>query len=288
MSGMGKKILNSKGISITSALVAMGIASATMLAITTMISASNRHNAFMSHKSDFEDLVYELEDTFKVQADCDAQFQGILVDPNNRTQLDPDASLQLANFLINSKLGKAQTNKIKVNQSFIKLFNQKDATSLTGILTLTAKVVNGQTEVALNSKPLSMPFTIKLDVNNKIENCIAGDYDQLVSSIGGPATSITGKCQDNHYVQGINPDGSLMCTKLQASATIPGQEPVPGWSPQNPGPGCSGTACRTSDFGPCYGTSCSTNGNYCSGTGCRARGPMASCKGVSCCAGPKC
>ena len=41
------------------------------------------------------------------------------------------------------------------------------------------------------------------------------------------------------------------------------------YTPANPGPGCSGMGCHASDYGPCAGVSCTTNGGSCNGTSCR-------------------
>lgn len=103
---------------------------------------------------------------------------------------------------------------------------------------------------------------------------------------GGAGGTLSVACPSGQFLTGIN--GT---TPQCSSIIIPGQPPANdpgGYSPTNPGPGCTGDYCMTVDYGPCNGWSCITNGTSCNGDYCNACNNTGSCSGWSCCTGLQC
>lgn len=99
------------------------------------------------------------------------------------------------------------------------------------------------------------------------------EFNQTCATAVG-AQLVPSKCVDEKIEAAIAKAMADLATRTVASATpapsaTPAYDPytIP-WSFANPGPGCTGDGCAASDFGPCKGTFCRTNGGSCTGINC--------------------
>lgn len=289
---------NSKGMSLLSVVIGSAIASIVLLSMSQIFTMTSQQIKMVNTKSDFEALRFELDDRFKNEATCTLQFQGSLVDVNNRSELlEDNTTNQNIPFANNSLLDTKAFNGIKTNQAFIKLLSERAPEYYSAFLMITAKKELPNGDEGLNYRALNIPMTVRV-VGGAVQNCVSDSYEKLVTIINNPlnptdptnptpASPNLGICPDNNYVKGFDDQGDIICQELVVSAGTP-TDGATGWSITSPGKGCREAWCSTRDFGPCIGTGCHTNGNSCKGTRCRAWGPMASCSGTGCCAGPQC
>lgn len=109
------------------------------------------------------------------------------------------------------------------------------------------------------------------------------DFSGLSCETMSTAKLIPARCVDEKIsavVAELNATiAALAADRVPAAvaAATPAPSPTPSaidpytlpFSRTNPGPGCKGMGCAASDFGPCDGISCTTNGGSCKGTSCR-------------------
>jgi hypothetical protein len=154
----------------------------------------------------------------------------------------------------------------------------------------------------------AIPIKVKVDVSSIIQECFAANdagnftaMSNFCSQMGGTFNETTSLCNFNQNcatttgaqlipakcvdekMAALMASFTKQLADLEATRTVASVDPaatpaatpaydpykIP-WSYANPGPGCTGSSCAASDFGPCNGTFCTTNGGSCNGIGCQA------------------
>ncbi|MCM2282467.1 MAG: prepilin-type N-terminal cleavage/methylation domain-containing protein [Bdellovibrionaceae bacterium] len=116
----------------------------------------------------------------------------------------------------------------------------------------------------------------------KIQSCV---FVNGGMSGGSTLATLSGSCPVGQFLTGFS-SGVVQCSAVLVGGKISDSDPA--YTLTSPGDGCIGTSCRTADYGPCSGPSCTTNGLFCEGPNCAACAMGASCSGTTCCAGPSC
>lgn len=158
-------------------------------------------------------------------------------------------------------------------------------------------------------KPREIPIKIKVDTANLIQECFAAteasdinlvgtfcaqmggkfnstttlcEFNQDCAKLTG-AEMVPSKCVDEKIQAAVASMNQVVADLLKdrqpavAAAATPAASPTPSaidpytlpFSIYNPGKGCKGQGCAASDYGPCDGVGCTTNGGSCSGVACR-------------------
>lgn len=155
-------------------------------------------------------------------------------------------------------------------------------------------------------KPREIPIKIKVDASNTIQECFAATEASDINVLGTFCTQMGGtfnsslarcefntdcaklasadmipaKCVDEKIQAAVDSmnETLIALAKDRAPATVVSTATPPPttidpytipFSMLNPGKGCKGTGCAASDYGPCDGIACTTNGGSCKGSSCR-------------------
>lgn len=122
-------------------------------------------------------------------------------------------------------------------------------------------------------RPISLDIRFKTQAGSpssakKIVQC---DFISGNGSGSSPPLNVA-SCPPDQYLRGIQ-DGQPLCSAVvvAGNSSDAGAADKTGvvYSTSNPGPGCRGDFCKTTDFGPCRGDFCKTNGSSCSGDFCQ-------------------
>jgi prepilin-type N-terminal cleavage/methylation domain-containing protein len=166
------------------------------------------------------------------------------------------------------------------------------------------KVTTEKLKTSLGGKEMTrtIPIKVKIDPSHIISECFstndAENYtavNAVCAQMGGVFNPTSEKCEFEQNCAAVT-EAKLIPAKCVdekidvaikkvmadlAATRVPAAEPAASPTPPaidpfklpfsytNPGPGCTGSSCAASDFGPCNGTFCTTNGGSCVGIGCK-------------------
>jgi hypothetical protein len=152
----------------------------------------------------------------------------------------------------------------------------------------TSKVVECFTSVDSTNETAMQSFCTQIGgvFNTVTKEC---DFNTVGCDTSNPDKLVPAKCVDEKVAKSLKDYSALVDAKLAemekrlvasvptatpvvVAAATPAPTPDPyalPFSPTKPGPGCIGDGCSASDYGPCSGTNCQTNGGSCTGFVCQ-------------------
>lgn len=279
-------ILRSNGFSILEVLIATGLISIIMFALTGFVSQQHKEIRLISQRFDRDSFSRYVatklgENNLTL---CNCHFLGQTFDSS-----DLSASTSIAS--IKNICGASTdlvTSGTQVGMSDNNLVVSNNGISIGNFSEISTNFYRSSLKIAVedpigNSVALK-PSEVAIEFNTTGPNGGVKTITSCSNVIGGGTNiTITGQCALGEYVIGIQ-NNSVVCAPVGAlNPALTGS-----YGLSNRGPGCTGTGCVAADYGPCIGAGCITNGIYCSGTGCKACAAGASCNGTGCCSGTSC
>jgi|GEM_PF-5932946 Type II secretory pathway, pseudopilin PulG len=292
------------GFSLVEALVVLGITSVIGMFVMQMLKDSANASAYSEAKFDELEMARQIQANLTYKPTCEKNlsgksFTGLTI--GNVTNLQD--SNGNAFLTVGDKIG----NRSLLVTGIDVAMSDATAADLAAKLAawppgLTSYMMDVQVSVTTQKLKTSLggaestrkiPVKVTVDSSAMINGCFsdqdAVNYTAMVNSckqLGGTYNTTKDICEFNQSCN-TTVATALIPAKcvdekiaaLAASIRTPSSTtPAPAdptskempWTFTNPGPGCKGTGCWASDFGPCDGINCRTNGGSCSGTNCQA------------------
>ncbi len=254
-------IINAVGFSLVEMLVLIGLLSIIALISASLINNLNRELKAVEQRADSLNLRGTLEVTLASLPICSCLMSSFAA------PFDPTATSTAVSEIKSSCAAGASTiikagqlvdgTQLTVNQIALENIEQLGPDLYKGQI----KVNYLKTDMNIRQiKPITMGVQFKTG---------SGSNPKIIVACFGVGVSsgfneFTGSCPSGQFLQGFN-NGVMLCAPVAS-----GGPATPVYTLTNPGPGCSGNACVTYDYGPCIGNSCHTNGQTCSGNACSA------------------
>lgn len=270
------KINNKIGFTIVELIVALGIMSIMGFAFTAIVINSNKEMKALEMKADSLSLKSSVEGTLSNLNICSCLMDSyastfdadnIATAASNITTIK--SSCEVAASTVVAENADVAGTKLAVDK--IKIENIEYlgvAESYKGKLR-----INYQQSV-LGIRPLR-PISFDIRFKTQVGSPSNAKKIVLCDFVGGgggmaPPLNIP-SCPPDQYLRGIQ-DGQPLCSAVvvAGNASDEGAADSSGvvYSATNPGPGCRGDFCKTTDFGQCRGDFCKTNGGSCIGDFC--------------------
>lgn len=269
------KINNTIGFTIIELMVALGIMSIMGFAFTAIIINSNREMKALEMKADSLSLKANVEGALSNLDTCSCLMNSYA------SSFDSDhLSMTASNIsVIKSSCESSASTVAAENADVVGTKLVVDKIKIENIEYLgTAESYKGKLRISYQPSMLGIrPLRpITLDIRFKTQASSPSNAKKIVEcdffgSSGGIANLNIPSCPPDQYLRGVQ-DGLPLCSAVTIAGRASDEGGVDSsgtaYSVTNPGPGCRGVFCKTSDYGPCLGPFCKTNGSSCIGDFC--------------------
>lgn len=258
--------LNNKGTSLMSVIIAASVLGAIMFAANAFLLNTLKMQKHTENVSELSVFMDEVKILLGNTTRCTTYLHDQLINDD----------LQIKDISQGIDISK-NTIKFGWNIQSIKIDNETLLPDGNKLAKLTFKVnkVHQNAGPQMLARQITLEYKPKINLGSEaIDTCsLIGNID--IDSTVGKLTFPDSTCSTEEYAVGFS-NGNVICSTIPANAVKPAA------STAVPGKGCTGAFCVASDFGPCDGAFCKTNGTFCNGVRCNASGVGATCEGTYC------
>lgn len=300
---------NQKGFSLIEALMVLGITSIIGMAVMQTMRDSTNQMALSEAKFDELDLIRQVQTNLVYKVTCENNFVDKSLTNLMASNLDEVVNVNgTALFKVGQTVGnrslKIKKFEVGIKEAVLADYNKRMTDPWnpgdTYLVDVELKVTTEKLKTTLGGQEMTraVPLKVKINAANNILECFSSTdaggttaMSDFCAQMGGVYNTTTSVCDfstidcaaatGSQLVPSKCVDEKIAALKKEMDAltrtvaSVPAATPAAvdpyklPFSPSSPGPGCKGMGCAASDFGPCEGVSCTTNGGQCTGVACR-------------------